>query len=62
MLLPRKQASTLIGEKRLDEMFKRELSLGKLGEICNVDVDQASNVMTMLIKQIVSAAHFNLTV
>ena len=50
MLLPRKSASTLIGEKRMDEMYKRELSLGKLSEVCNIDVDQSSNIMTALIK------------
>ena len=50
MLLPKKGSSTLNGEKKLDEIHKRELGLGKISEVCNLDVDQSSNIMTMLVK------------
>ena len=54
-MLPKK---TLMPEFILSEGIRKELTVGKIAEVCQLGFDEAQNILNQLIKQIVSCAIF----
>ena len=53
-MIPQKKASLLLESAKTADIYKRELSTGKIGEVCQLDVDQTNQVLVAMTRVIVS--------
>jgi hypothetical protein len=57
------QVDCMIPKKPIDwtasEAYKKELTLGKISEVCQLGFDQTQEILNLLIKQIVSCLNFH---